>query len=183
MYCSGIVVIVISVIGQDKRGGTGASEIAKALKMGGHRCIGRWRRTAPTTSLHYGRWANIHCANFNVSGSLCQKENCDELRHPCLRSGPRSKGARSVRHWRDVQAEWPEPHPYDDPAFTTPSLRAWFMEMIERFPALGGPYGLDIRRGQRDRRAAAYCIGYHLIYVAIWSDEQATHERAHELAG
>src|SRR5262249_9755565 len=30
---------------------------------------------------------------------------------------------------------------------------------------------------------AAYCIGYHVIYVAISFDKQATHERAHELAG
>jgi len=80
--------------------------------------------------------------------------------------------------WWNAQAEWSEPHPYNDPEFTTPSLRAWFMEMVERFPALSGPYA-----GSRDRRAAGYCIGYHVIYVAISSDKQATHERAFELAG
>jgi hypothetical protein len=89
---------------------------------------------------------------------------------------PRERGA--FRQWWDAQADWSEPHPYNDPAFTTPSLRAWFMEMIERFPALNGPYA-----SPRDRRAADYCIGYHLVYVAIWVDKQATHERAHELAG
>jgi hypothetical protein len=57
------------------------------------------------------------------------------------------------------------------------------MEMIERFPALNGPYGLDIRRGQRDRRASDYNIGYFLIYVAIWFDKHAAYERAHQLAG
>jgi hypothetical protein len=51
---------------------------------------------------------------------------------------PREREA--FRQWWDEQAEWSEPHPYNDPAFTTPSLRAWFMEMIERFPALSGPY-------------------------------------------
>jgi hypothetical protein len=80
--------------------------------------------------------------------------------------------------WWDAQANWSEPHPYDDPAFTTPSLRAWFMEMIERFPALGGPYAAS-----RDQRTASYCIGYYLIYVAISFDKHATHERAFELAG
>jgi hypothetical protein len=80
--------------------------------------------------------------------------------------------------WWDAQANWSEPHRYNDPAFTTPSLRAWFMEMIERFPALSGPYAAS-----RDQRTASYCIGYHLIYVAISFDKQATHERAHELAG
>jgi len=80
--------------------------------------------------------------------------------------------------WWHAQAEWSEPHPYNDPAFTTPALLAWFMDMIVRFPALSGPYA-----GTRDQRSAAYCIGYHLIYVAISFDKQATHERAHELAG
>ena len=30
--------------------------------------------------------------------------------------------------WWHAQADWSEPHPYNDPAFTTPNLRAWFME-------------------------------------------------------
>jgi len=88
---------------------------------------------------------------------------------------PRDREA--FRQWWDAQADWSEPHPYNDPAFTTPSLRAWFMEMVERFPALNGPYA-----SPRDRRAAGYC-GYHLIYIAVWFDKQATYERAHELAG
>jgi hypothetical protein len=88
------------------------------------------------------------------------------------------KEREAFLQWWDAQAEWSEPHPYNDPAFTTPSLRAWFMEMIERFPPLGGPYA-----ALRDQRAAGYSIGYHVIYVAISSDKQATHERAYELAG
>ena len=80
--------------------------------------------------------------------------------------------------WWHVQADWSEPHPYNDPAFTTPALRAWFLEMIERFPALNGPYAAP-----RDQRAADYCIGYHLIYMAMWFDKKAAHERAYELAG
>ena len=88
------------------------------------------------------------------------------------------KERKAFLQWWDAQAEWSEPHPYNDPAFTTPSLRAWFMDMIERFPALNGPYAAS-----RYQRSADYCIGYHLIYVAISFDKQATHERAHELAG
>jgi hypothetical protein len=88
---------------------------------------------------------------------------------------PRERDA--FLEWWDAQADWSEPHPYDDSAFTTPSLRAWFTEMIERFPALNGPYAAS-----RDQRTVDYCIGYHLIYVAIWFDKQATHERAHALA-
>src|SRR5262245_33414372 len=59
------------------------------------------------------------------------------------------KEREAFLQWWNAQAEWSEPHPYNDPAFTTPSLRAWFMEMIERFPALNGPYA------SRGRRAAA----------------------------
>jgi hypothetical protein len=66
----------------------------------------------------------------------------------------------------DAQADRSEPRPYNDPAFTTPSLRAWFMEMFERFPALSGPYAAS-----SDQRTADYCIGYHLIYVAISFDK------------
>jgi hypothetical protein len=47
---------------------------------------------------------------------------------------PREREA--FHQWWDAQADWSEPHPYNDPAFTTSSLRAWFMEMIESFPAL-----------------------------------------------
>jgi hypothetical protein len=87
-------------------------------------------------------------------------------------------GREAFLRWWDAQAEWSEPHRYNDPAVTTPSLRAWFMEMIEQFPALSGPYAAS-----RDQRTADYCIGHHLIYVAISFDKQATHERAYELAG
>jgi len=80
--------------------------------------------------------------------------------------------------WWDGRDHWSEPHSRNDPAFTTPKLRAWFFDMIERFPALNGPYAVS-----RDQRSADYCIGYHVIYVAIWFDKQATHERAFELAG
>jgi hypothetical protein len=88
------------------------------------------------------------------------------------------KERKGFLDWWDAQADWSEPHPYNDPAFTTPSLQAWFMDMIERFPALNGPYA-----SPRKERAADYCIGYHLIYMAIWFDKQLAHEKAHELAG
>jgi len=80
--------------------------------------------------------------------------------------------------WWDAHEWSSEPHTHNDPAFTTPNLRAWFLEMIERFPALNGPYA-----SSRDQRTADYSIGYHLIYVAMWFDKEAAHRRAHELAG
>lgn len=88
-------------------------------------------------------------------------------------------GRKAFLDWWDAQGDWSsEPHPHDDPGFTTPRLRAWFMEMIERHPPLNGPYAVS-----RHRRAADYCIGRFLIYIAISIDKQATHERAFELAG
>jgi hypothetical protein len=77
--------------------------------------------------------------------------------------------------------EWWEAQPpsSNDPTLTTTRLRAWFMEMIERVPALNGPYA-----SARERRDAAdYSIGQFLIYVALYGDKQAGHERTFELAG
>jgi hypothetical protein len=53
------------------------------------------------------------------------------------------------------------------------------MEMNERFPALSGPLLLHAIRYV----AAGYPFGYHLIYVAIWCDKQATHEELTSCAG
>src|SRR5262245_31062414 len=58
------------------------------------------------------------------------------------------------------------------------TLRGWFLEMVERFPALNGPHACS-----RDQRSADYSNYYHLIPMAVWSDEEAAHRRAHELAG
>ena len=89
-----------------------------------------------------------------------------------------AKEREAFLQWWDAHDWSSEPHPHNDPAVTTPRLRAWFMDMIERFPALSGPHA-----GSRDQRTADYCIGCYLIYVAISFDKQATHERAYELAG
>ena len=80
--------------------------------------------------------------------------------------------------WWDAYEWSSEPHPHNDPAYTTPILQGWFLEMIEHVPALNGPYA-----SSRDQRSADYSIGAHLIYMAMWFDKEAAHERAHELAG
>ncbi len=46
-------------------------------------------------------------------------------------------------NWYDEQTQWSEPHGYDDPAVSTPRLRAWFLEMIKQFPPMNGPYATD----------------------------------------
>src|SRR5215510_10574529 len=46
----------------------------------------------------------------------------------CPAHAPREREA--LPQWWDAQAEWSQPHPYNDPAFRTPSLRAWFMNSL-----------------------------------------------------
>jgi len=72
--------------------------------------------------------------------------------------------------WWKEQSRWAEGHAYDDPAVTTPALRAWFLEAIETFPAMSGPYGRP-----DDARSAHYSVGTVVIYVAFaWTNaEQA----------
>ncbi len=52
-------------------------------------------------------------------------------------SAPREP--RAFFAWFKKVAEWGEPHSYDDPAFTTPTLRAWYHDMIKTLPAMNGP--------------------------------------------
>lgn len=69
--------------------------------------------------------------------------------------------------WYDEQTEWTEGHGYHDPSVTSPALRAFFLEMIQTFPALNGPYAND---EHDDPRSTDYAVGKHVIYAAFsWS--------------
>jgi len=41
--------------------------------------------------------------------------------------------------WYARQTKWSEDHGYDDPANTSPHLRAWFQEMVQMFPPMNKP--------------------------------------------
>ena len=70
--------------------------------------------------------------------------------------------------WYEHQTEWSEPHSYDDPVNTSPELRNWFMEMIETFPAMSGPYASD--DDEENPHLAEYCIGNDVVYASFnWS--------------
>ena len=87
--------------------------------------------------------------------------------------------------WYDVQTEWAEDHEYDDPAVTTPALRAWFLEMIETFPAMNGPYGGDEDDDDYfdNPHVSDYCIGKSVIYTAFaWSVADEAYETVCTLA-
>lgn len=66
--------------------------------------------------------------------------------------------------WYDKQTEWEEDHSYDDPANTSEDLRSWFMEMIQTFPSLNGPFATE---EEDNIYASDYCIGNDVIYVAF----------------
>ncbi len=64
--------------------------------------------------------------------------------------------------WYEEQAEWSEPHSYDDDSVTTPALRSFYRDMIRTFPPMNGPQALDSDDADTD-----YSIGYGIIYVAF----------------
>lgn len=75
--------------------------------------------------------------------------------------------------WYEQQTQWTEDHSYDDPAVTSNALRAWFMDMINSFPALNGPFATDAEHD----RVTDYCIGKEVIYVAFsWSVAELAYE-------
>ena len=84
--------------------------------------------------------------------------------------------------WFEAQAEWSEDHSYDTPDVSTPQLRAWFMEMIESFPALNGPHSMA-ELPKDESLPTDYCVGRHVIYAAFrWSKAEAAYERVFALA-
>jgi hypothetical protein len=82
--------------------------------------------------------------------------------------------------WYEDQTEWTEEHSYDDPANTSPELRNWFMEMIQTFPAINGPFASD---DDDNPNVSDYSIGKDVIYVAFaWSLAEQAYNRMLELA-
>ena len=68
--------------------------------------------------------------------------------------------------WYEKQAEWSEPHAYNDPAVTTPRLRAFYRELIKVFPPMSGPDCPD----DDEEADTDYTIGTNILYVAFrWS--------------
>src|SRR5690242_3368118 len=83
------------------------------------------------------------------------------------------RDAAAFTEWYDVQTEWKAAADYYDPAITTPALRAWFMDMIQEFPAMNGPFARpddEEEDDEEETRTSEYNIGRSLIYVGFaWS--------------
>lgn len=84
------------------------------------------------------------------------------------------KSRAEFMEWYQNQTEWTESHSYDDPANTSEELRNWFLEMIQTFPAMNGPFASD---DDDNPHVSDYSIGKDIIYIAFaWSlVEQAYH--------
>jgi hypothetical protein len=93
---------------------------------------------------------------------------------------PKERGA-FLSWWEDT-AEWSEGHSYDDPKVSTPRLRDWFLEMIESYPALNGPF--SSREFPEDEATVTdYSVGKDAIYAAFaWSKAEAAYAQVFSLA-
>ena len=90
------------------------------------------------------------------------------------------KEPQAFAQWFAAQTEWPENHDYEDPAVTSPSLKAWFLDMIGQYPALNGPFAED-EKPDDDSVLTDYSIGRNLIYAAF-ANRQAERARQHMFA-
>ncbi|OWQ84377.1 hypothetical protein CDN99_24080 [Roseateles aquatilis] len=95
---------------------------------------------------------------------------------------PAPKDRDAFLAWYQEQAEWGEDHSYDDPEVSTSPLRAWFLDMIQSYPAMNGPHASeDIP--EDDTSVTDYSVGKVVIYAAFaWSLAEQAHEATFRLA-
>jgi hypothetical protein len=75
--------------------------------------------------------------------------------------------------WYDQQTEWEEDHSYDDPAVSTPALRAFYNALVPDFPP-----------SDDDESGTDYTIGKSLIYITFaWDKVDQAYEAVFRLAG
>jgi hypothetical protein len=76
------------------------------------------------------------------------------------------KEASAFGLWFQAQTEWPEHHDYEDPAVATLSLKAWCLDMMQRFPPRSGPYREELPPEDKSL-LADYSIGRNIVFVAV----------------
>jgi len=85
--------------------------------------------------------------------------------------------------WYDEQIKWNENHNYVHPIVTSKELKSWFLEMIETFPALNGPYAAEDDSLVFSEYITDYDIGETIIHASFrWSVAQGAYNRMYELA-
>ena len=86
--------------------------------------------------------------------------------------------------WYEGQAEWEEDHEYDDPKVSSPALKAFFLDLIQQYPPMNGPYAAeDLDEEEDEVRLTDYTIGTTLIYIAFaWSQAEDAYTEVSRLA-
>jgi hypothetical protein len=99
-------------------------------------------------------------------------------------NAPRERAA--FNNWWDQTSEWGEGHSYDDPANTTPELRAWYENIRKMFVNMNGPGSPsddDLMISGVEDRMTDYSIGRHAIYACFpWSEAEVAYTLVRELA-
>lgn len=89
------------------------------------------------------------------------------------------KELEAFADWYDDQTEWEEDHDYDDPSVTTEKLRLFFMDLINDFPPLNGPFAKEIE----DDTLTDISVGTVVIYTCFaWSQSENAFEKMFSLA-
>jgi hypothetical protein len=90
------------------------------------------------------------------------------------------KEREAFMSWYAEQTEWAEDHSYQDHKVTSPSLQAWFKDIVQFFPPMNGPLASD---DVDDPKVTDHCIGHDVIYSAFaWSVAEEAYPKFRELA-
>ena len=85
--------------------------------------------------------------------------------------------------WWNAQAEWSEPHGYNDPSVSAPALRNWYEEIRVQFPNMSL---LDPSAPEADfdnPQLTDYTIGSAAIYAAFrWTIAETAYDLVRALA-
>src|SRR3569833_2634421 len=74
-------------------------------------------------------------------------------------------GHEEFLEWYSRQTKWSEDHGYDDPANTSPQLRAWYQDIVQMFPPMNKPISLD-EPAKDESSSTDYAIGRDFIGAA-----------------
>ncbi len=85
--------------------------------------------------------------------------------------------------WFEKQTQWAENHSYNDPSVTSIELGNWFMEMIQTFPAMNGPFSIHDEDDIDNDMITGYSIGTDSIYLDFrWSVVELAYETVFKFA-
>ena len=90
------------------------------------------------------------------------------------------KNRDGFMQWYAKQTEWTEDHGYDDPKVASEDIQNWFLEMINTFPAMNGPYATQDLESDY---ITDYCIGQDMMYIGFrWTVAEEAYGKTLELA-